>query len=242
MVRNSVKILLVIGIILIASFSLLRYLYVYYPSSEYKGEKAIAYTKAREYFFWKGFPWTILPLWGVDIIGEKNLTLFHNHKLYSAIKVTGMLPPTEGVVIAVGKDGKAFVLPNEFNKVIKREKIEVNSKEKALKVAFAYVESSTVYAKVKLLYNVSSIPGLSPNDWCYQNRKRCRIEHERLKNIIKPPKVSFENNSYISTFFTWKSIGGYVEKWKLKVEKDGAVTVLAREAIAKGIGASFLLQ
>jgi len=234
--KKNLIILLGIGVILLV-FCIFN---VYYPS--YEGEKRIAEIKAREFFFWRNLPQAIFPyvVSVQDIQEQKEIfSIFKYHALYAVYgPVRAFESPMTGILIAaVGQDKKTFLLPAEFNEVIKREKIKVDSTEKALEVAIAYINCpAIVYRGKKLLYNQSDILGLSPNDNCYQVREECRIQSERLKDVISPPQVILENNSYVSKFFTWKFLDGVVEKWEIKVEKDGIVAVLESTEIASGIG------
>ncbi|WP_125671093.1 hypothetical protein [Candidatus Methanodesulfokora washburnensis] len=148
-------------------------------------------------------------------------------------------------MIAVGRDGEAFLLPDEFNKVIEREKVKVNSEKEALEVIMAYLNCSIVYGEIKILYNASDIPKpCLDEEWCSKHKEECEKEikrYEELRGIITPPKIYLENETYTLDFFTWANIGGVVEKWRIKVERDGTVNILDRKVIANHIGCYFEL-
>ncbi|MGC9103771.1 MAG: hypothetical protein ACP5JF_03140 [Candidatus Methanodesulfokora sp.] len=53
---------------------------------------------------------------------KRNSSLFRDHALYSVIECFGNCCIISQSVVAVGGDGSAFILPDEFNKVVRREK------------------------------------------------------------------------------------------------------------------------
>ncbi|MGC9020952.1 MAG: hypothetical protein ACP5KE_07080 [Candidatus Methanodesulfokora sp.] len=181
---------------------------------------------------------------------KRNSSLFRDHTLYSVIECIGNCCIISESVVAVGGDGSAFILPDEFNKVVRREKIEVRSEDDALKVAFEYVNSSAAIGRALLLSNVSDIPGSSPGNcgkgWSLEE---CKLIYDRSKNIINKLKdiitatnITIKHDSYVVTFFSWKDLGGIVEMWKIKVGKDGTASLLFHEVVAEEVGAYFVLR
>ncbi|MGC8932687.1 MAG: hypothetical protein ACP5LQ_05290 [Candidatus Methanodesulfokora sp.] len=210
-------------------------------------KRGVALKKARETAY-------LLEKWSppYDIkVGERKSMLFRNHTLYSATaRVECSTAVVDIGVVAVGGDGSAFILPDEFNKVVRREKIEVRSEDDALKVAFEYVNSSVAIGRALLLSNVSDIPGSSPGNcgkgWSLEE---CKLIYDRSKNIINKlkdiitaPNITIKHDSYVVTFFSWKDLGGIVEMWKIKVGKDGTASLLFHEVVAEEVGAYFVLR
>jgi hypothetical protein len=143
----------------------------------------------------------------------------------------GSIPLVPNAVIAVGGDGRVFVFPDDFNVVIMREKVEVDSEKRALEVIAVYLNSSVVYGYVKLLYNASDIPGFHLEN---------ETEQQRLRSTITPPNISSYHDGYLIEFFSWRALGGDVERWIVKVERNGTINVLERKKIASVNG--FFLQ
>ncbi|AFC99077.1 hypothetical protein Mtc_0306 [Methanocella conradii HZ254] len=233
--KKLIYLMIGLGVVLLA-FLLFIYIFNVYHVS-YSGDKGIAESKARQVFFWKDFPFTVIPY--SVYIGQKYDPFFQHHSLYWVRGYTGgFLPGIGNVVIAMGEDHRAYSLPDEFNEVVKGENISVDSDAKALLAANAYVNSSCVYGVGKLLYNVSDVPGLSIVNGTYQDETR-RMQGERLKSVITPPVVSLEDDGYVIDFYSWKELMGALEKWKVKVGKNGAITVISEEEIDSQIGNNF---
>jgi len=210
----------------------------------------------------------------ITVMKRYTPTLLKNYTLYSAYGVLGMQLLPIGAV-AVSNDGKAFLLPdinlnntsplnltsllNEFNYIIKRENITVNSNEKALEVLKTYINSSSL-SRMRILYNISDIRGFglcigiwdekmcnfsldycrrleescsSSDKGCQNKGERCRETYKKLRDLIRPPEIRADENGYIIHFFTWAELGGSVDEWTVKVGRDGTISVLEKESVGE---------
>lgn len=251
-------------LILIATF-ILVFLALYIQKGVKRGEivnisevsdEDIAKEKAM-----KAIPAEGLEYYGIWSAWGKSSPLLRNHTLYSVVKCVGSCSYSDlssedcsciisAGVVAVGRDGEAFLLPDDFNKVIRREKIEVKSGDDALKIAFEYVNSSVVFGRAVLLRNASDIPMIKVEECekemypelCRCDYEKSREKVERLRSTIRYPNITMEDGNYVVTFFTWKDLGGIVEMWRIEVRGDGTIALLAHEVIAREVGKYFMLR
>ncbi|RSN74086.1 hypothetical protein [Candidatus Methanodesulfokora washburnensis] len=191
----------------------------------------------------------------------KSSSLLRNHTVYSVVKCVSGCSYSDLLsedcsciisagVVAVGRDGEAFLLPDDFNKVVRREKIEVKSEDDALKIAFEYVNSSVVFGRAVLLRNTSDIPVIKVEECekemhpelCRRDYEKSREKVEGLRSTIRYPNITMEDGNYVVTFFTWKDLGGIVEMWRIEVGGDGTIALLAHEVIAREVGKYFMLR
>jgi len=159
---------------------------------------------------------------------EVSTPLLKIHKVY--IIYQNIRRPPVAYIVGEGLDGKTFKLPNEFNEMIVREKINVDTEEKAFEVSETYVNSSITFGRILILKNSSDIP-----------KRNVDENLSEIANIIKPPYYTKEKDKFFVRFYTWKEIGGLVEDWSFNVSRDGRVSV-ERDEIASRIGAYGMLQ
>ena len=150
------------------------------------------------------------------------LLKFHN--VY-VVYVYSQYPPSAHI-IGEGLDGKTFRLPEEFNEMIIRENITIDTEKKALDVAATYVNSSIAFGRIIILKNSSDIPKRNVSEYL---------------SIIKLPYSIQKNDKFFVRFYTWREVGGYVDEWSFNVSIDGKVSV-ERDEIASKIGAFGMLQ
>jgi hypothetical protein len=265
--KNRYRLLLMMArrrmLILIATF-ILVFLVLYIR--EMKRGETVRISEASDEEIAKEKAMKAIPAEGLEYHGiwsawGKSSSLLRNHTLYSVVKCAGGCSYSDLLsedcsciisagVVAVGRDGEAFLLPDDFNKVIRREKIEVKSEGDALKIAFEYVNSSVVFGRAVLLRNISDIPVTKVEECekemypelCRRDYEKSREKVEGLKSTIRYPNITMEDGNYVVTFFTWKDLGGIVEMWRIEVRGDGTIALLAHEVIAREVGKYFMLR
>jgi hypothetical protein len=238
------------GAVLLAFVLLMYVINVCLPGPD--GDKGVVDKKAREVFFWKDLPISLMP--SSVTVYERHDTFFQNHTLYGAyydiFPLTIVFPgDLDQAIIALGDDHTAYFLPGEYNEMIKGEDVRVDSGEKALQAAELYINSTSVYGEVRILYNISDIPGLSDADRAYPDNisrvypsdksfwyNESNAQYEQMTKIFTPPVVSMDGSMYVAEFDSWKSIGGDVESWKVRVDENGAITVINDTTMCDWIG------
>ncbi|RSN75599.1 MAG: hypothetical protein DSO07_00790 [Thermoproteota archaeon] len=236
MVKKRVLIpLLEIGVPLLLLLSLLIFLLMFnyyspFPSC-YEGDEGIAERRAREYFSQK-YPSRPISSFSLIIYDMEN-PLFKHHSLYFIklyfTKYTICFPkstiidywvPNDSVIIAVGRDKRAFVLPDEFNSAIVREDIEVSCEERALDIVSFYL----FCGGRKLLYSARDIP------WS----EELRDVIEGLKDTVKPPRILKKDDGYLLELFSWRwGRNGTVERWIVDIKENGVINVLEKTVVAQ---------
>jgi hypothetical protein len=180
---------------------------------------------------------------------KSEITLFKQHKLYIAGMGLLLVPPFY-YVVARGPLDMCFLLPDEFNTVVKAEGLAVDSVEEAWELAKIYVYADAAGFPFKIINNATEIPGLSPQYIEKLNKsgdvesrrwaQKRYAQYLRLKNIITPAEVRVVEDGYLLHFYTWYEIGGDVTRWTMKVARDGTITV-QKEKVAEGVGKYRLL-
>jgi len=179
---------------------------------------------------------------------KSEITLFKQHKLYKA-GMGSFLPPMY-YVVARGPLDVCYLLPDEFNTVVKAEGLAVDSVEEAWELAKIYIYADAAGFPFKIINNATEIPGLSPQyieELNKSNNPEARrwaqeryAQYLRLKSVITPAEVRIVEDGYLLHFYTWYEIGGAVTRWTIKVAKDGTITV-QKERVAEGVGKYRLL-
>jgi hypothetical protein len=174
---------------------------------------------------------------------KSEITLLKQHKLYKAA-MGSFLPPMH-YVVARGPLDVCYLLPDEFNTVVKAERLTIDSVEEAWELAKIYIYADAAGFPFKIINNATEIPGLSPqyieklNKSNNPEMRRWAQEHYaqylRLKSVITPAEVRAVEDGYLLHFYTWYVIGGAVTRWTLKVARDGTITV-QKEKVAEGVG------
>jgi hypothetical protein len=180
---------------------------------------------------------------------KSEITLFKQHKLYIAGMGLFFVPPIH-YVVARGSLDVCYLLPDEFNTVVKAEGLAVDSVEEAWELAKIYIYADAAGFPFKIINNATEIPGLSPQYIEELNKsgnpevRRWAQEHYaqylRLKSVITPAEVRAVEDGYLLYFYTWYQIGGVVTKWTMKVARDGTITA-QKERVAAGVGKYRLL-
>jgi len=181
---------------------------------------------------------------------KSEITLFKQHKLYDAGMGLLLVPPFY-YVVARGPLDMCYLLPDEFNTVVKAEGLAVDSVEEAWELAKIYIYADAAGFPFKIINNATEIPGLSPQYIEKLNKsgdvemrrwaQKHYAQYLRLKNIITPAEVRVVEDGYLLHFYTWYEIGGDVTRWTMKVAKDGTITV-QKEKVAERVGNYHLLQ
>jgi len=174
---------------------------------------------------------------------KSEITLFKQHKLYQA-GMGSFLPPFY-YVVARGPLDVCYLLPDEFNTVVKAEGLAVDSVEEAWELAKIYIYADAAGFPFKIINNTTEIPGLSPQYIEKLNKsgdvesrrwaQKRYAQHQRLKSVITPAEVRAVEDGYLLHFYTWHEIGGDVTRWTMKVARDGTITV-QKEKVAREVG------
>ncbi|MFZ8809077.1 MAG: hypothetical protein ACO2PN_13370 [Pyrobaculum sp.] len=177
---------------------------------------------------------------------KSEIMLFKQHKLYDA-GMGSFLPPFY-YVVARGPLDVCYLLPDEFNTVVKAEGLTIDSVEEAWELAKIYVYADAAGFPFKIINNATEIPGLSPqyieelnksgNPEVRRWAQKRYAQYLRLKNVITPAEVRVVEDGYLLHFYTWYQIGGDVTRWTMKVARDGTITV-QKEKVAEGVGENY---
>jgi len=180
---------------------------------------------------------------------KSEIMLFKQHKLYDA-GMGSFLPPFY-YVVARGPLDVCYLLPDEFNTVVKAEGLTIDSVEEAWELAKIYIYADAAGFPFKIINNATEIPGLSPqyieelnksgNPEVRRWAQKRYAQYLRLKNVITPAEVRVVEDGYLLHFYTWYQIGGDVTRWTMKVARDGTITVIQKEKVAEGVGNYHLL-
>src|SRR6266446_4497809 len=118
--------------------------------------------------------------------------------------------PDRPCLLAIGPDGQTLRLPADFQRLVSQIHLSVDSPETALNLAKSYVVLSSPF-KVILLSNADMIPGIN----------RDPVAHQFKAFTISAPTISRSDDSYIVQLFSWKQLGGVVERWTITISKNG---------------------
>lgn len=208
---------LIAGLVVVLVLASIYALHVRDYSSQLE---AAAERRAREAFFRSYFPWVLVP-YAVDVTDvSSRIPLWSAHKVYYVRGYAGgMHPPAASVVIAVAGDGETFELPQDFNEVLIREGIKAQNNEDALAIAASY----THLFGFTVLENAFEIP------------HEIRDISKEVENLITPPRVEKQNETYMVTFYTWKISGGNLDQWTFTIGADGVIGT-NREQIEGEVG------
>ena len=176
---------------------------------------------------------------------KSEITLFKQHKLYMA-GMGSFLPPFY-YVVARGPLDVCYLLPDEFNTVVKAEGLTIDSVDEAWELAKIYVYADAAGFPFKIINNATEIPGLSPQyieelnkSGDVERAQKRYAQYQRLKSVITPAEVRAVEDGYLLHFYTWYEIGGAVTRWTMKMARDGTITV-QKERVAEGVGKYRLL-
>ncbi len=148
---------------------------------------------------------------------------FKQHRVYVVDEYVAHPPLSH--VVAKGKDGNEFKLPDQFNQMILKENLEINTTEDAFKIAKLYVNISANFrSRILILNNFSDIPTTFG-----------RFPPSELVGIIKTPENVPIDEIYFLKFYTWKDINGNIEEWIFNISKKGEVKVESTK-LASDIG------
>ena len=175
---------------------------------------------------------------------KSEITLFKQHKLYDAGMGLLLVPPFY-YVVARGPLDICYLLPDEFNAVVKAEGLAVDSVEEAWELAKIYIYADAAGFPFKIINNATEIPGLSPqyieklnksgNPEVRRWAQKRYAQYQRLKSVITPAEVRAVEDGYLLHFYTWYETSGDVTRWTLKVARDGTITA-QKERVAREVG------
>ena len=137
---------------------------------------------------------------------------FLDYQLILAWRRFPPFDPDEPCLLAQGRDGDVLYMPADFNKVLEQpeqQPFSVNSREDALNVARTYVAVSTPFRLI-VISSLKMVPGID---------KRPHPDY-----VITGPQVDQSGNEYVVSLFTWKELGGALQKWTILVSADGKVS------------------
>jgi len=148
---------------------------------------------------------------------------FEVHKTYRVRGYSEGYPYPVTHVVAVSRDGYIFVLPEDFNKTIKKEHMQVKDEKEALKLAKGYIlirDDEEMKDIATFLQNVSDIPWKLQPDYAKDPTEY---------SIIKPPYVSSKNETYTVKIYTWHQIGGEIIEWVFEIKSNGELIAQKNE-------------
>lgn len=160
---------------------------------------------------------------GIDEL--TGLLLIKKHSVYvvRGFSFPGELHPPPYCLAAVGNDHKSFKLPEDFNKVMVRENLSVETVDTALLVAETYARVSSIPGRPAILDDYTQIP------------KGTGKDPSQFDKLIIPPNVSAQNGSYSVSFYTWTRVGGRLDKWSFIIKQNGVIEV-DREQVESLVG------
>lgn len=188
----------------------------------------VAEQRARE-FFKESFKLPDDYEYETILSGPHPTKMLKNHIVFSAFGKFQL--PLAFVYVVVGKDKNSFVMPDDFNEIILRETITVDNEDAVLNVLGLYLTFQG-RGRTILLSKWSDIPfsdGLGKNP-------------TEFSGIIDIPTVNKVATKYYVTFFSWREIGGILEKLKIVVDSKGQVAILSKTRIANQVGSYSVLQ
>ncbi len=125
--------------------------------------------------------------------------------------------PEQPCLLAVSTEGEVLRLPEDFQTLVRRERISISSPEAALELATSYVGVSSPF-KVLVISNPGMIPGTDRNP-----------VPSNIAALISAPVLSRSANGFVIQLFTWKQLGGRLEKWTITILDNGTVKPQAEE-------------
>jgi hypothetical protein len=137
---------------------------------------------------------------------------------------------SKSCLLAVGTDGTVLQMPAEFNEIIRRSRFTISGESDAVKLATTYATLTTAIGKIVVLSAPDTIPGFSTNP-----------PRNPLGISIVPPTVRSLDSKYSVVLFTWKELGGVVEKWFITISQTSQLEV-QKQVIATHVGNAVGLQ
>lgn len=162
----------------------------------------------------------------------KNL-FFKEHRLYDlGDGHSGLSFPVNTLIVAIkGRD--AYLISGDvigwgrtqnFNAVVAGEKIAINDRSTALLYAEFYIKCAILFEKrADIISGIKDVEGISDKD-----RKRFRG--------IDGPKVTQAGGKFKVEAFTWRSVGGCINKWNLDIRPNGLLEV-RNQQVGRQVGA-----
>lgn len=175
-------------------------------------------------------------LFDEDITVKQIVIPFLNNFLdnYNTYEVRGRIkdfPYPSRKVIAAGEDEHTFLLPEEFCKLIEREKISIDSEKMAKSLAKGYIlikQDEDLGEKIIFPEQAGDIP--------WQTKPDYSEDPTKYSNVMEPPEVSFCNGDYSLSIYTWNRVQGIVSRWKFLVTDNGCIGNIKREKLASYVG------
>jgi hypothetical protein len=134
-------------------------------------------------------------------------------------------------VIAVNQNGNTFVLPDEFNQLIKEEKIRIADGATALNLAKGYIltHQDKEMGEIIIILNQA-------NDIPWERKPSYGKDPKKYIDLIKPPQISSKNQTYYITLYTWHRIQGVIYRWSFEIKSNGLLFVKEETALASYVG------
>jgi hypothetical protein len=156
---------------------------------------------------------------------------FSEHKTYRIRGYSGGYPFPSTRVLAVGRDGAIFLLPGDFNQVVRRENIRVENDATALALVKGFIvirDNEKTKATTLFLESSSDIP--------WDHHPDDAKNPSKFGDVIRPPTVVLKEETYHVEIWTWSQIsGGELNRWTFRVEKNGELTA-QKETVANHVG------
>lgn len=150
---------------------------------------------------------------------------------YYFIYVWGPFGHADNRPFAVSQQGDVFLLPDEFNDLVKDVKLELTSPQQVQSLIDFYLKLNIVMPRADkyiILKDVTDIPGI---------KKQPDII-EQYREVVQPIDISENEQGWGVEFFTWRAAGGVLFRWELDVRRTGQIQVIRRDLLEKDIGDS----
>lgn len=181
--------------------------------------------RARRFFRKKYDIKSFYPLKVKTSICNLERQFFESHEVFNVIGK--FRTPPSSVIIAVGKDQETFILPMRFEKILHREKLNIDSSKKALNLTKLYLCFSE--GSPEILKTIKDIPQRDP---AYSSEYK---DPSQFSKVVGSPKVNKLSERYEVTTYTWRTNRGMLSRWEFVIKKNGGFS-FDREVIAEYVG------
>ncbi len=228
--KNSFFIIIIGLIILVGGFYFLK------DSKPRVGHgEEVTLEKAKELALWKANrsnnpPWEAMH---ISVASFENTFFTDYYFLY----VWGEMGHTDNRPVAVNQEGDIFILPADFEKLIKGIDIDLKEKKRVKDLIELYLKLEQPMPGLPYLIidNLSDIPVIHDDIGGDDDEEK----QETLKELavtIKPFNLSLEEgDSLVADFYTWHRSGGVLEKWNIRITSEKEF-IVNRKVLGEKIG------
>ena len=131
----------------------------------------------------------------------------------------------QNVLFAVGRDGAAFMLPNEFNRMAKDRELLLTNKEEAKTLVELYLDFNLLIPDDRhiILSDIQDIPGIGSQEEIIN----------QYSSMIRSMEITQEQEGWTFDFFSWRTFGGVLYRWNISITRFGEIgakeVIVARE-------------